>query len=137
MLRHIRMTEAAVSQCQKMDRHIQLLRLDVANDIREAHVVVPNPLASRVFNVAIDESQGIPQSPPSTMNPGAQYSHSSHCLSTQSMLSDIRSSIAVLVLALGHLRFSISIGILTYPRSCAAFRTALWSVLSSLGMERI
>lgn len=79
----------------------------------------------------------LPLSSTSSMNPGLQYSHSSLCLSTHNILSETRSSMAVLALALGHRRFNMSIETLTYPRTCAASRTALWSVLSSFGIERM
>jgi len=46
-------------------------------------------------------------------------------LSTQSILSDTRSSIAVFALALGHRKFNINIDTVTYPKSCAASKTAL------------
>lgn len=66
-----------------------------------------------------------PPSSTSNMNPGLQYSHSSLCLSTHNILSETRSSMAVLALALGHRRFNMSIETLTYPSSCAASNTAL------------
>jgi len=77
----------------------------------------------------------LPFASTSNINPGLQYSHSSDCLSTQSILSRTRSSMAVFALALGHRKFNINIDKLTYPRSCAVSRTALWSVLSSLGID--
>ena len=76
-------------------------------------------------------------STPSNTNPGDQYSHSPHWLSTHNILSATKSSIAVFALALDHLRFSTSVDSVTYPIIWAAERTSLWSVLSSLGTERM
>lgn len=50
---------------------------------------------------------------PVNINPGLQYSHSSACLSTQSIPLPSRSSITVWLLALVHLRLTMSMETLT------------------------
>lgn len=73
----------------------------------------------------------------SIIKPGLQYSHSSACLSIHSMPSPSRSSSAVPARALVQWRLAISIETLMYPSTWTASRTALWSVFSSFGTERM
>lgn len=73
----------------------------------------------------------------SIMKPGLQYSHSSACLSIHSMPSPRRSSSAVPARALVQWRLAISMETLIYPSTWTASSTALWSVFSSFGTERM
>lgn len=73
----------------------------------------------------------------SIIKPGLQYSHSSACLSIHSMPSPRRSSSAVPARALVQWRLAISMETLMYPSTWTASRTALWSVFSSFGTDRM
>lgn len=68
---------------------------------------------------------------------GDQYSFSSPCASNQTRPSARRSSTTVCALAFSQFRFKRSIETLTKPRTWIASRTVAWSVLSSLGTDRM
>lgn len=68
---------------------------------------------------------------------GDQYSFSRPCASTHTTPSATRSSMTVCARGRSQCRFSCSMEMLTKPRTWMASRTVAWSVLSSLGTDRM